>query len=196
MSSLRSSSDRLGPSPSGRTEVMETGFSSLTAALSWVGPKGAGGKVASRVSIAASVVVGCRTPPVPALQGRISAFPRVQTFQPSLTPAHDSRAHARASRGARLRGVLALGDLLDDLRAEGGQIVRLARARQALVDVDLLVDPRAAGVLDVGLQRRPGGDRAAAQHVGLDQGPRAVADHADRLGLLEEGAHEAHRVLV
>src|SRR4051794_41744087 len=104
MSSLRSSSDRLGPSPSGRTEVMETGFSSLTAALLRVGPKGAGGKVASRVSIAASVVVGYRTPPRPALQGRISALPRVQTFQLSLTPAAPlAGARAGVTRSAPAR---------------------------------------------------------------------------------------------
>ena len=67
---------------------------------------------------------------------------------------------------------------------------------EALVDHDLLVDPVAARVADVGLQRRPRRDRAPLQHVGLDQRPRAVADHADRLGGLEEAAHERHRVLV
>src|SRR4051794_17104396 len=62
MSKRRSSSDRLGPSPSGRTEVMETGFSSRVA--SPLGASGgASGEVASRVSIAASVVVSRRTPP-------------------------------------------------------------------------------------------------------------------------------------
>ena len=54
----------------------------------------------------------------------------------------------------------------------------------------------AAGVADVGLQRRPRRDRAPAQDVGLDQRPRAVADHADRLGLLEEAADEGDGVLV
>src|SRR4051795_4071698 len=62
MSRRRSSSDRLGPSPSGRTEIMETGFSSRVASpLRLSG--GASGEVASRVSIAASVVVSRRTPP-------------------------------------------------------------------------------------------------------------------------------------
>jgi hypothetical protein len=40
------------------------------------------------------------------------------------------------------------------------------------------------------------GDLATAQHVGLDQRPGAVADHADRLGLLEERAREGDRALV
>ena len=34
------------------------------------------------------------------------------------------------------------------------------------------------------------------EHAGLDERPRAVADHADRLVLLEERAHESHRALV
>src|SRR5690349_2145442 len=68
MSRRRSSSDRLGPSPSGRTEVMETGFSSRVASPLGV-PGGASGEVASRVSIAASVVVWRRTPPEAGLAG-------------------------------------------------------------------------------------------------------------------------------
>ena len=61
---------------------------------------------------------------------------------------------------------------------------------------DLLVDPVRARVAQVGLQRRPRRQRAAAHDVGLDERPRAVADDADRLGLLEERAHEADGVLV
>src|SRR5437764_1356824 len=91
---------------------------------------------------------------------------------------------------AGLRLVLALADLLDDLRAEGGQVVRVAGGDEALVDMDLLVDPVRARVDEVGLERRPGGQRAAAHDVGLHERPRAVADDADRLGLLEERSHE------
>ena len=79
---------------------------------------------------------------------------------------------------------------------ERGQVVRVARGDEALVDVDLLVDPGRARVAQVGLQRRPRGERAAAHDAGVDQRPRAVADRRDRLGLVEERAHERDRVLV
>jgi hypothetical protein len=45
--------------------------------------------------------------------------------------------------------VLALGELLDDLGAEGRQVIRLSTGDEARVDDDLLVDPRATRVLDV-----------------------------------------------
>ena len=82
------------------------------------------------------------------------------------------------------------------LAQKAGRSSGLARGDQALVDDDLLVDPVAAGVADVGPQRRPRRDRAAAQHVGLDQRPRGVADRGDRLALLEEAADEGDGVLV
>src|SRR5215204_2959839 len=81
---------------------------------------------------------------------------------------------------ARLGGVLAFGELLDDLGAEGGQVVGVARAREPLVHMDLLVDPGRARVLEVGLERRPRCQRAALDNVGLDQRPRPVADDTDR----------------
>ena len=58
-----------------------------------------------------------------------------------------------------------------------GQVVRLARRDEPVVDDDLLVDPVAAGVADVGLERRPRRELPAAHDVGLDEHPRAVADH-------------------
>src|SRR3954449_10557518 len=88
--------------------------------------------------------------------------------------------------GSRL--VAALAELLDDLGAERGQVVGLAARDPAVVHVDLLVDPRAARVADVGLQRGPRGERAALDDAGLDERPRAVADHADRLARLREPA--------
>jgi len=53
-----------------------------------------------------------------------------------------------------------LGDLhareqLDHLLVEGRDVVRLAARDEVVVDDDLLVDPLAAGVADVGLERRP-----------------------------------------
>jgi hypothetical protein len=92
--------------------------------------------------------------------------------------------------------VPALGELLDQLRAERGQVVRLARGDEALVDVDLRVDPVRARVDQVGPDRGPGREGPAAHDVGLDQRPRPVADDRHRLGLLEERAHERDRVLV
>ena len=70
---------------------------------------------------------------------------------------HASRGQWPLSRLARpgaglLAGVLALGDLLDELAAERRQVVRFSARHQALVDVHLLIDPGSAGVADVGLQ--------------------------------------------
>src|SRR6187401_2784517 len=101
MSSRRSSSDRLGPSPSGRAEVMETGFSSRAATLLWA-PRGAGGEVASRVSIAASVVNWRRTPPVPASQGRISNSTHVQTLVEAPAQILDGHKDLRRARVQKL----------------------------------------------------------------------------------------------
>ena len=47
-------------------------------------------------------------------------------------------------------GVRALGELLDDLCAERGQVVRTATGNEALVGDHLLVDDIATGVADVG----------------------------------------------
>src|SRR5215218_11312261 len=74
--------------------------------------------------------------------------------------------------GARcLEGLLlvpALADLFDELVAEGREVVRLAARHETVVDVHLLVDPVASRVADVGLQARPGRERAVADDVGLD----------------------------
>src|SRR5829696_5666647 len=93
-----------------------------------------------------------------------------------------------------LLGVLALGELLDDLRAEDRQVVGVTARDQALVGDNLLVHPGAPGVADFCLEGRVGGQRAAPHHVRFDEGPWAVADHADRLGSFEEGAHESNRL--
>src|SRR5690606_6588030 len=92
--------------------------------------------------------------------------------------------------------VLAFGDLLDDLRAEGGKVVRGATRDEAVVDDDLLVDPAGARVPQVGLEARVAGDLAVAHDIRLDEDPGAVADDADRLVLLEEAPCESHRRLV
>src|SRR6187399_709165 len=84
-----------------------------------------------------------------------------------------TRAAELAALGGRAV-VPAFAELLDDLGAERRQVVGLAARHEALVDDDLLVDPGAAGVADVGLQRRPRRDRAALQDVRLDERPRPV----------------------
>src|SRR3954454_11488862 len=92
--------------------------------------------------------------------------------------------------------VLALAELLDDLLAERGQVVRVTRGRETAVHVNLLVDPGGACVLEVGLQRRPRRQRQALRDAGVDQRPRTMADRADRLACLDKGAHEAAHVVV
>src|SRR4051812_8030288 len=106
-----------------------------------------------------------------------------------------------SGRGRRARGlrhvlVLALAELLDRLRAEGRDVVGLAAGDEALVHVDLLVDPGAARVAHVGLQRRPRRDRAALDDAGLDQDPGPVADRGDRLVRRGERGREPDGVLV
>src|SRR5215212_836035 len=82
--------------------------------------------------------------------------------------------------------VYALADLLRELGAEGREVVGLAARHEAVVHHDLLVDPVPAGVLDVGPERRPRGELAAADDIGLHERPRAVADRRHRLARLDE----------
>jgi hypothetical protein len=88
-----------------------------------------------------------------------------------------------------------LGELLDELGVESVKVIGFATGDEALVDVDFLVDPLGAGVAQVGLQAWPGGQRAAVNDPRVDQGPRRVADRADRLARLEEGADELDGVV-
>src|SRR5687768_13640752 len=73
-------------------------------------------------------------------------------FGPDLSLTRALRAGTRGPRGGRCvsarlcLSVLALGDLLDHLVAEGREVVRLAAGHQAVVDVHLLVDPVGTGV--------------------------------------------------
>jgi len=53
-----------------------------------------------------------------------------------------------------MHGVRALGELLDDLRAERGLVVRTTTGNEALVGDHLLVDDVATGVADVGPEAR------------------------------------------
>lgn len=60
-----------------------------------------------------------------------------------------------------------------------------------MVGDHLLVDYMAAGVADVGPDARVGGQGAAPDDAGLDDRPRAVADHADRLAAVHKVADKA-----
>ena len=62
-------------------------------------------------------------------------------------------------------------------------------------NLDFRVDPRTASVPDVGLQARPGRERPAAHEVGLDEKPRAVADHRGGLARVEHAPDERDRAL-
>src|SRR2546423_2664105 len=115
----------------------------------------------------------------------------ISTLHSRVMPA-SCRAGTGSARGRLLALPLvhSLGELLDHLLVERRDVVRLAAGHEPVVDDDLLVDPAAAGVPDVGLQARPRRHLAVADAVRLDQHPRAVADHRDGLPLVEEVARE------
>src|ERR687890_1252198 len=98
----------------------------------------------------------------------------------------------RALGASPLVLVLALGELLDDLGAERRHVVGVAARDESLVDDDFLVYPMAPSVADVRPEGWVWGQGASLHHVGFDERPWSVADHTDRLGLVEEGMHEAH----
>src|ERR1700704_5435513 len=62
-----------------------------------------------------------------------------------------------------------VGEELNELLAKSGQIVRLSARQELLVELHLLVYPRATRVLDVRLQARPGCDRPSSNGVGFNQ---------------------------
>src|SRR5699024_6732440 len=84
-------------------------------------------------------------------------------------------------------------ELLPEVGVEGRQVVRGPAGDQAMVHHDLLVHPRGTGVLQIGAQAGVGGQGAAAQHIGLGEDPRAVADHRHRFAVGEETAGDLHR---
>ena len=55
--------------------------------------------------------------------------------------------------------VLAFGELLDDLGAEGGHVVGAATGHQTLVGHNFLVHPLSACIAGISLQGREGGQR-------------------------------------
>src|ERR1700722_17948157 len=90
----------------------------------------------------------------------------------------------------------ARGKLLHDPGAERRQVVRPAAGGDVLVGDYLLVDHIAAGVADVGPDARGGGQGAAPDDAALDESPRALADHPDRLAAVNKVADKADGRLV
>ena len=104
------------------------------------------------------------------------------------------RSATRRGSGGLAGG--AVGQRLEQGGAEGREVVGVAAGDEVAVLDDLLVDPLRAGVAQVGLQARPARDGAAAHDVGLDEGPRRVADRGDRLAAGDEVTDERDRVCV
>src|SRR5437016_6339314 len=87
----------------------------------------------------------------------------------------------------------AFRELLDELRAELREVVRLTTGDETVLGVYDLVDPGAAGIADVRLEAGPGADLPPAYHVRLDEHPRTVTDRPDRLARVEERLDEGDR---
>src|SRR5207248_2334019 len=102
---------------------------------------------------------------------------------------------ARTTRGTT-RAKLLRGERGDRLTVERVEVAGLAAGHEVAVDADLLVDPVAARVADVGLQARPRREGPSSNDVGLHERPRRVADGRNRLAGLEEAADEVHRLLL
>ena len=104
-------------------------------------------------------------------------------------------AAGRRRRSIRLRRLGTRVSARTIASQKSGHVVGLARRDEVAVLDDRLVHVQAAGVLDVDRDRRPAGERAAAQRVGRDEQLRSVADGGDRLAGLHRVAHEIdHRV--
>src|SRR5690242_3103412 len=122
------------------------------------------------------------------------AAARARRTRPSASPASSPPASSPDRSGRLALLVAPFPYLLDDLGHEGLEIAGRAAGDDALVHHDLLVDPLAAGVLDVLADRLVGGEREALHRVGLDQQPRRMADRGDRLAGVEEGLDDLHGI--
>src|SRR3546814_123894 len=120
-------------------------------------------------------------------------FPYTTRFRSLRRSRHPGNGIGRRSGGLAV-GVAAFRHLLRDLLAERLQVVRPAAGDHAAVDDDLLVHPVGPGILHVGPDRGVGGRPKAADDIGFDQHPGAVADRRQRLAALEEVTHETDRV--
>ena len=64
--------------------------------------------------------------------------------------------------------MFAFSEFFDHFRAECVEVLWLAAGDQPVIDVAFFIDPRAAGILDVGLKARPRRKSAALNRVGLN----------------------------
>jgi hypothetical protein len=67
-------------------------------------------------------------------------------------------------------------ELFHDLSTKRRQVGRATACHEPVVHDDFLIDPGGAGILQVGLERRPRSDGSPADDIGLDQGPGGMAN--------------------
>src|SRR5205085_10379153 len=92
----------------------------------------------------------------------------------------------RRNRDCFLGLVFPFAELLDHFSIECRDVVRFAAGDQPIIDDDLFVNPLAAGVLDVGLDRRPRSKRSPANYASIDQNPGPVTNHGHWFARFEE----------
>src|SRR5690606_1061663 len=86
------------------------------------------------------------------------------------------------------------GEFFDHGAIKGWDVIRFTAGHQAVVGNRFPVDPVSTGVLQIGLERRPGGNGTVSNDIRLDQRPGAVADGGNRFAGFEEFAHELDRL--
>ena len=87
---------------------------------------------------------------------------------------------------AFLTGMFALGEFLDHLAIESGDIVGLATGNEPVVDDNFLINPVRAGIFQISLNRAVAGDFSPAHHAGVNQRPGPVADRRHRFAGIEK----------
>src|SRR5207244_10261515 len=89
-----------------------------------------------------------------------------------------------------------LAERLDDLAAEGGDVVGPARGDEVTVHHHLLVNPLGARIDHIVLDREEGGGLLALDDARAGEHPARVADGCYHLALLGGLAHQLHHALV
>src|SRR5689334_2090060 len=90
------------------------------------------------------------------------------------------------------RFVAKVSKFLDHPAVEGRNVVGVSARDQPVIDHDCLVHPLCPGVLEIGLERRPGGHLAALDRSRFNEGPGAVTDCSDGLTGIDKGFDKAH----
>src|SRR5688572_22551710 len=97
------------------------------------------------------------------------------------------RTRSPACTGAAMRP---FGKLFDHLSRERRQVRRLPRRYDAAIDDDLFIHPLGPGIQKIGFYRRVRRHSDATNDASLHERPGAVADHGDRLAVVEELSHQ------